>query len=109
MWDVLGGHLEKNEPPEAAIVREMREELGLELNHFHLFSVKEFPDRIEHTFWKQTNLDIEKVALTEGQCLKWFSRKEVSQTPLAAGFNDIVEDFFEKRPFDQPLNRISER
>jgi 8-oxo-dGTP diphosphatase len=99
MWDVLGGHVEKSETPEACIVREMKEELGLELEGFHLFSVTEFSDRIEYTFWKRSRLDIDKVTLTEGQRLKWFTRQEVARTRLACGFNQIVDNFFEKKPF----------
>jgi len=99
MWDVLGGHVEQSETPDACIVREMKEELGVALEGFHLFSVTEFSDRIEYTFWKRTRLDIDKVTLTEGQRLKWFTRKEVNRTELAGGFNQIVDDFFEKKPF----------
>jgi 8-oxo-dGTP diphosphatase len=29
VWDVLGGHLEPNETPEQALVRELREEVGV--------------------------------------------------------------------------------
>jgi 8-oxo-dGTP diphosphatase len=77
----------------------MKEELGVALEGFHLFSVMEFSDRIEYTFWKRTGLDIDKVTLTEGQRLRWFTRKEINRTELAGGFNQIVDNFFEKRPF----------
>jgi len=106
MWDVLGGHIENNETPEICIVREMKEELGLDLKGFHLFSVKAFSDRIEHTFWKRMNLDIKNVELKEGQRLKWFTQQEVAHTPLAGGFNDIVGDFFTKKPFEGSLEKL---
>ena len=99
MWDVLGGHVEEGETPEACIVREMKEELGLELKGFAFFSIAEFADRIEYTYWKKIDLDIAKLKLTEGQRLKWFTREEIARTELACGFNQIIEDFFEKRPF----------
>ena len=99
MWDVLGGHVEEGETPEACIVREMKEELGLELKGFAFFSIAEFADRIEYTYWKRIDLDITKLKLTEGQRLKWFAREEIARTELACGFNEIIEDFFEKRPF----------
>ena len=107
MWDVLGGHLEKGETPEACIVREMKEELGMELRDFALFCVETFPDRIEHTFWKRTNMDIRTLTLTEGQQLRWFTQQEVSHTPLAGGFNHIVQDFFEQKPFDRVSGKSS--
>jgi len=99
MWDIPGGHVEDGETPEQCIVREMKEEMDLTFDSFELFSVKEFTDRIEYTFWKKANLDIEKVNLHEGQQLKWFTEPEAKNTKLAYGFNEIVDDFFKNVPF----------
>ena len=98
MWDIPGGHVEDGETPEQCIVREMKEEMDLTLNSFELFSVMEFDDRIEYTFWKKANFDIEKIKLHEGQQLKWFTESEAKNTELAYGFNEIVDDFFFKKP-----------
>jgi 8-oxo-dGTP diphosphatase len=95
-WDVPGGHVEDGETPEQCIVREMREEMGIELKGFQLFSSIEFDDRIEYTFWKSENLDIDSIRLTEGQRLKWFTQEEVYKTVLAYGFNRIMADFFQR-------------
>lgn len=99
MWDVPGGHVDDGETPEQCIVREMKEEMELDLEDFHLFSVMEFTDRIEYTFWKKANLDIEKINLHEGQKLKWFTESEIRKTTLAYGFNEILDDFFKITPF----------
>jgi 8-oxo-dGTP diphosphatase len=96
MWDVPGGHVGDGETPEECIVREMKEEMDLELEDFQLLSVMEFTDRIEYTFWKKANLDIKSITLHEGQKLKWFTESEVKNTILAYGFNEIVDDFFKK-------------
>ena len=101
-WDVPGGHVEEAETPAQCIVREMKEEMGLDLDGFELFSVKEFSDRIEHTFWKSAGLDIGEISLQEGQSLRWFSEEEARATALAYGFNEIVAEFYAKAPF---LNR----
>jgi len=98
MWDVPGGHVDNGETPEQCIVREMKEEMDLNLEEFQLFSVMEFTDRIEYTFWKKVNLDIEKINLHEGQKLKWFTEIEAKNTDLAYGFNEILDDFFKKSP-----------
>ena len=74
----------------------MKEEMELPLNSFELFSVMEFDDRIEYTFWKKANFDIEKIKLHEGQQLKRFTEIEAQNTKLAYGFNEIVDDFFQK-------------
>ena len=105
-WDVPGGHVELVERPEDCIVREMYEEMGINLKGFELFSETEFDDRIEYTFWKTEDMDISGIRLTEGQCLKWFTEEEVYQTVLAYGFNRIMADFFQSEIFsrkpDQP-------
>ena len=54
------------------------------------------PDRIEYTFWKSLELDVGAVSLAEGQRLRWFNAAEIRMTPLAFGFNPIVEVFFER-------------
>jgi 8-oxo-dGTP diphosphatase len=99
MWDVPGGHVESHESPDQCIVREMKEELGLDLERFDLFSIKEFRDRMEYTFWKRANLDINALTQTEGQALRWFDREELSKIPLAYGFNQILTAFFQEAPF----------
>jgi 8-oxo-dGTP diphosphatase len=103
-WDVLGGNVEENESPRQCIIREMKEELELEVDskELHLFNTYDMSDRREHTFWKKTDLDIEKTPLHEGQCLRWFSEEEVRNTPedkIAFGFKPIILEFFEKALF----------
>ena len=96
MWDIPGGHVEPNETPEQCIVREMKEEMNINLQDFQLLCRKEFDDRIEYTYWKNENLNISEINLMEGQRLKWFTRQEAAETELAYGFNEIVEEFFTK-------------
>ncbi len=94
MWDVLGGHVESDETPRKCIIREMKEEIGLELADFQLLCEKEFDDRIEFTYWKFWDVEITDITLMEGQRLKWFTKNEIAKTTLAYGFNEIIEVFF---------------
>jgi 8-oxo-dGTP diphosphatase len=98
-WDVPGGHVEEGETAAQCIVREMKEEMDLDLEGFELFSVKEYSDRVEYTFWKRTDLNIDEISLQEGQYLKWFTEQEAKATALAYGFNEIVADFYAEAPF----------
>jgi 8-oxo-dGTP diphosphatase len=99
MWDVPGGHVEQNETPEECIVREIQEEMNLTVGEFKLFSVSDFVDRVEYTFWARANFDPNEIELTEGQKIRWFTETEAKNTKLAYGFNQIVANFYKKAPF----------
>lgn len=101
-WDVVGGNVEENESPKQCIIRELKEELELDVDskELHLFNVYDMSDRREYTFWKKTDLDIDKTPLHEGQDKRWFSEEEVrTQDKIAFGFKPIILEFFEKAPF----------
>jgi len=95
MWDLPGGHVESDETPAECIVREMLEEIEVNVEGCELFKVYEFSDRTEHVFIKSVEFDVERLVLHEGQMLRWFSREEMVKTELAYGFNEVVEDFFD--------------
>lgn len=94
MWDLPGGHVESDETPAECIVREMLEEIEVNVEGCELFKVYEFSDRTEHVFIKSVEFDVERLVLHEGQMLRWFSREEMVKTELAYGFNEVLEDFF---------------
>ena len=109
MWDVPGGHVEDNETPEECIVREMSEEMNLAIEDVKIFSVIEFSDRVEYTFWKILDFNADDINLTEGQKIRWFSESETTNLELAYGFNEIIENFFREahfklRKFDSEKN-----
>lgn len=97
MWDIPGGHVEKGETPDECIVREMKEEIGVDIGIPSLFKVYDFDDRIEYVYMMQCQYQIDDLSLTEGQALRWFSEKEIVETELAYGFNQVAEDFFKSQ------------
>lgn len=97
MWDIPGGHVENGETPDECIVREMKEEIGVDIGVPGLYNVYDFDDRIEYVYAMQCQYQIESLSLTEGQALRWFSEKEIVETELAYGFNQVAEDFFKSR------------
>jgi 8-oxo-dGTP diphosphatase len=68
-WDLLGGTVEPGESPEQCIKREVLEEIEFDLKSPQFFSLRDFEDRVEHTFWSAQDLDLTKTPLHEGQKL----------------------------------------
>jgi 8-oxo-dGTP diphosphatase len=98
MWDLPGGHIEPHETAKACIVREMLEEIEVNVEGCELFRVYEFSDRTEHVFFKLADFDLLNIVLHEGQMLRWFSRAEAEQENLAYGFNQVLSDYFNSLP-----------
>ncbi len=98
LWDVPGGHIENNETPEECIVREMLEEIEVNVEGCTLFRVYKFSDRTEYVFMKEADFDLRNIILHEGQMLRWFSRDEARQVELAYGFDKVLVDYFNSQP-----------
>lgn len=94
MWDLPGGHIEKDETAEECIVREMLEEIEINVEGCRLFGIYDFSDRTEYVFVKPADFEPDHITLHEGQMLRWFSREEAEQTELAYGFNQVLNDYF---------------
>ncbi len=93
-WALLGGYLEENESPEAAIRRELVEELELELGEINFFKSYFWEECDEHIFWTRLDLDISQTTLLEGQKLAYFSRAEINQLEFASHYDQILIEFF---------------
>lgn len=96
-WDVLGGNLDEGESPKECIIREMEEEIELQLIDPEPFKTYVKYDRIEYTFWKDIELNLHEVNLHEGQKLQWFSKYDIEAIPencIAFEFKGILLDFY---------------
>jgi 8-oxo-dGTP diphosphatase len=98
-WDLFGGHIEKGESPEEALVREVKEELNIELKEFTFFRKYECDDNgagmlnIKYIFTGKINLPLEKITLLEGQRVQYFSKKEIPDVKFANVLKEIVMDY----------------
>lgn len=97
-WALLGGMLEEGEEPKHCILREIKEEIGIELNPDQVehFVTHERDFGIEHTFFARTDIEIDEVELTEGQRLGWFTEHEAATTELAYADNAVLAGFFSR-------------
>lgn len=98
-WGLPDGHIDEPETPEECILREMQEELGLQLQHIRLFTAVERAYGTEHTYWVRAHFQPEEIHLSEGQGVQWFSYPEIQKMPLIYEDNRILDDFFAQRPF----------
>ncbi|GAB2454443.1 NUDIX hydrolase [Nocardia tengchongensis] len=96
MWAIPGGMLEDGETPQDCVIREIKEEMDIALDPdrvVHLMT-RERDFGIEHSFATRIDLDIDTIALTEGQRLGWFTRDQAATTRLAYADNKVIEAFF---------------
>lgn len=101
-WDLIGGHVEEGETPEQALIREVREELGIELHGYKFFRTYEcitgdaYPNT-KFIFSGKINTPIEDITLYEGVRPKYFTREEIPHVKFANILQSIVMDFINSR------------
>jgi 8-oxo-dGTP diphosphatase len=66
-WSLFGGGIEPGEDPEAAMLRELDEEIGYRPERYHLFLVLYARDADFHLFLAEIEEPVERLRLTEGQ------------------------------------------
>lgn len=97
-WDLIGGHVEEGETPEEALVREVKEELDIDIKEYTFYKKYECltGDAYENTkyiFTGKINIPIEEVTLLEGQRPQYFSKEEIPNVKFANIIKSIVLDY----------------
>ncbi|MPZ75155.1 MAG: NUDIX domain-containing protein [Deltaproteobacteria bacterium] len=109
-WDFFGGHLEEGESPEQALVREVKEEIGVELrqwNFFRLYNCTRgdvYPN-IKYIYWARIDKLPVELTLNEGQRLIGIERDEINRTKFANILGQILEDFIESGLWPEMADR----
>jgi 8-oxo-dGTP diphosphatase len=97
-WDLIGGHVEEGETPEEALVREVKEELNIELKEYTFFRMYECLtddayENIKYIYSGKIDIPIEEITLLEGERPQYFSREEIPDVRFANIIKTIVLDY----------------
>ena len=101
-WDLIGGHVEEGETPEEALIREVKEELNIELKEFRVFKRyvclegDAYPN-IKYIYTGKINIPIEEITLLEGDRPQFFSYDEIPGVKFANILKSIVMDYIRSR------------
>jgi 8-oxo-dGTP diphosphatase len=93
----FGGHLKQGETARHALIREVREELGIELSNFEYVDNYPFEGTTVHVFRKlMPDLDIKKLNVKEGQAALFVSRDDLSKKRFAFNCKEILTDYYRR-------------
>ncbi|MEM0465180.1 MAG: NUDIX domain-containing protein [Candidatus Pacearchaeota archaeon] len=93
-WGLIGGHLEKNETPIQALIREVKEEINYELvNPVYIGNIRK---KIS-VFKEKINKKINELELNEGQKIRFFKYKDIlRQKNIPKILKDFILKYKEK-------------
>tara|TARA_Y100000310_G_C20702929_1_gene831731 strand:+ start:10278 stop:10667 length:390 start_codon:yes stop_codon:yes gene_type:complete len=97
-WGLFGGRIEEGETPINAAIREIKEELNLNLEEDLLEKVYEFiNEKREITIFRYfLKNDLAELKLGEGQDMKLFSKEEISKmNNIIPGVKRLIENLNE--------------
>jgi 8-oxo-dGTP diphosphatase len=111
-WDLIGGHIEEGETPEEALVREVKEELDIDLKEYTFYKKYECLtgdayENIKYIFTGKINIPIEEITLLEGVRPQYFSRKEIPNVKFANILKSIVMEYIQdNRPATDQMQTL---
>jgi 8-oxo-dGTP diphosphatase len=102
-WDLIGGHVEEGESPEEALVREVKEELDLDLKDYSFYKKYECLtgdayENIKFIYTGRITIPLEEITLLEGVRPQYFKRSEIPGVRLANILKSIILEYILDHP-----------
>ena len=94
-WGAFGGAVELGEKLDAAVYRELIEELGVSLNKILTFRTFPLQNIICHLFYSELPVPLSKLSLNEGVEMGLFTIDEILQESL---YSQVLRKFFPVSP-----------
>lgn len=94
-WNLIGGIVEEKEIPKETILRELNEELGIEVKNIDFFRTEKNKNVKQYIYVLNIDLDINKIKLNEGLSLKWFRALEIDGLKIGFNYHEILRRFYD--------------
>lgn len=100
-WCLIGGSVEKNEIPETAAKRELKEETNIESEKIKLFKKFIFNNKEINIFFAKVNRQNEKIKLGEGKKIQFFNKNDliylIKNLNYTNPYLEAIEEFLKKQ------------
>jgi len=98
MWGFWGGYVEKDETPDQAIVREVKEEIDFDIEEYT--KIEERIEDGQRRIWYMGEVisDMKKLQLFEGQDWGFFTYKETKKLKMSKNTRNMLKRIFKLEP-----------
>jgi 8-oxo-dGTP diphosphatase len=99
-WSLIGGHAEAGETPEAALMREVEEEIGYRIPRFSLLATFYDGPAVRHVYLVPIDAPLTDLTLTEGQAIRYIDpHRALTDLDLAVTGRRYIEVYLRHLEF----------